>query len=77
MQTTLELPEPLFRRTEEIARSRGLSVDALISDVLEHEFGKERSMPAQNQSRLELPLLVSSAPGTLDLKDFDFDDLLA
>lgn len=77
MRTTVELPEPVYRRTEEIAQSRGLSVDALISDVLEREFGAESSIPAQDQPRVKFPLIISNQPGTLDLKDFDFDDLLA
>ena len=39
MRATVELPESVYRRTEEAARSRGLSVDELISDVLERELG--------------------------------------
>jgi hypothetical protein len=41
MQTILELSESILRRTEQAARARGVSVDALVSDVLEREFVDE------------------------------------
>jgi hypothetical protein len=76
MRATVELPESVYRRTEQAARARGLSVDELISGVLEQELGEEP--PAtQTPKYVTLPLIHSKNPGTLDLSDFDFDDLLA
>ena len=76
MRATVELPESIYRRTEQVARSRGLSVDELISDVLDRELGEEPHS-LQSQKRVEFPVIQSKQPGTLDLSDFNFDDLLA
>jgi hypothetical protein len=75
MRATVELPESVYRRTEQVARTRGLSVDELISGVLERELGKEPSYPLA-QKRVAFPLIRSKHPGTLDLAAFNFDDLL-
>jgi len=75
MQTTLELPESILRRTEQAARARGVSVDTLVSDVLEREFlGETQAAPALHH--VSLPIIHSKNPGTLDLSNFDLDDLL-
>jgi hypothetical protein len=56
MRATVELPESVYRRTEQVARTRGLSVDELISGVLERELGKEPSYPLA-QKRVAFPEL--------------------
>jgi hypothetical protein len=76
MRATVELPESIYRRTEQVARTRGLSVEELISGVLERELGGEILTP-QPSKYVALPLIHSKNPGTLDLSNFDFDDLLA
>jgi len=76
MRATVELPESVYRRTEQAARARGLTVDELISGALERELGEESLVP-QTSKYVTLPLIHSQNPGTLDLSNFDFDDLLA
>jgi hypothetical protein len=76
MQNTVELPEPIFRRTEEAARARGVGVDELISEMLERELANE-AQPVMTPHRVSLPVIHSRNPGTLDLSNFNFDDLLA
>jgi len=76
MQNTVELPESIFRRTEEAARARGVGVDELISEMLERELANE-AQPVMTPHRVSLPIIHSRNPGTLDLSNFDFDDLLA
>jgi hypothetical protein len=76
MRATVELPESVYRRTEQAARTRGVSIDELISDVLERELGEEPS-PPRAAKYVTLPIIHSKNPGTLDLSNFDFDDLLA
>jgi len=76
MQNTVELPESIYRRTEQAARTRGISVDALISAVLERELA-DAAKPSQTPHFVSLPMIRSNHPGTLDLSNFDFDDLLA
>jgi hypothetical protein len=75
MHTSVELPESIYRRAEESARARGVSVDVLISDVLERELAGETPHRRARQ-RVSFPIMNSSQPETLDLDDFNFDDLL-
>ena len=81
MRATVELPDAIYRRTEETAQARGLSVDKLIADLLERELEEPspvRALSGETTSkRVSFPLIHSNEPGTLDLSDFDFDDLLA
>ena len=75
MRTTVKLPESVYQQSEELARKRGFSVEQLIVRVLERELAQE---PAASPSpkRVTLPLITSKHPGSLDLANFDFDDLL-
>ncbi|HEX4810221.1 MAG TPA: hypothetical protein VH325_14875 [Bryobacteraceae bacterium] len=76
MQTTIQLPDEVYREGERIARAEGFTLEQLIVRTLEREFFQEKSAsPAR--SRVILPLIHSKEPGTLDLSNFNFDDLLA
>jgi hypothetical protein len=44
--------------------------------ALERELGAA-PVCRSGQTPVKLPLVPSKSPGVLDLKDFDFDDLLA
>jgi hypothetical protein len=44
-------------------------------EVLERELAHE-SAPQVNSATVHLPLIPSKRPGSLDLDDYDFDDLL-
>ena len=76
MQTTIQLPESVYRQGERIAQVKGISVDELIVEILERELA---SAPQNTgvRRRVHLPLISSSEPGSLNLSEFDFDDLLA
>ena len=76
VRTTIELPEAVYRQSERLARTKGSSVEELIVQTLERAFAAESNL-VQNSKRVKLPLVPSRQPGTLDLTDFDFDDLLA
>jgi len=79
MQTTVELPDALYRKSEALAASRGSSVEQLIIEAVAKEvrgaLEPDDSSPAGDRE-VELPLIPSKQPGTLDLSGFDFDDLL-
>jgi len=76
MRTTIELPESVYLQSTQIAHLKGFSVEELIVRTLERALSAES--PALRQSKpIAFPLTSSSQPGTLDLTDFDFDDLLA
>ena len=76
MRTTIELPESAYRKGEQVARMRGVTIEEFIVRAFERELRAEPAPPSHPQ-RVTLPLIASKEPGTLDLKDFNFDDLLA
>jgi hypothetical protein len=76
MQTTIQLPDEVYREGERIARSKGFTLEQLIVKTLEREFSNEDA-GSLTRNRVTLPLIHSSQPGILDLSNFDFDDLLA
>ncbi len=76
MRTTIELPDPVYRKGERVARNQGVTVEEFIIQTFERELNAAQDAPSRSR-RVTLPLLPSKEPGTLDLKDFNFDDLLA
>jgi hypothetical protein len=77
MRTTLDLPDTLFRRTKALAAMRGSSMKDLIVGVLEREVDSEIPEPERPARRpFELPAVHLAKGRTLDLSEFDFDDLL-
>jgi len=76
MQTTVNPPDALFERSATVAASRGTTVEQLIVQAIAREVGVCHPGSTGN-GEVELPVLSSKRPRTLDLSDFDFDDLLA
>ena len=76
MRTTIELPEGIYRQAERVARMQGVTIEEFIVRAFERELGAE-SPPPSRPKRVTLPLIPSKEPNTLDLRDFNFDDLLA
>ena len=75
MRTTVDLPEPLFRKTKEIAASRGSSMKDLILDAIAKEVESD-AQPMKTGMFVELPLIRLPKGSKVDLTGFDFDDLL-
>jgi hypothetical protein len=76
MRNTIELPEPIYRQGENLARLRGVTVAELAIRALERELLAAEPLPV-GRKRVSLPLVSSKEPGVMDLRDFDLDDLLA
>jgi len=76
MRTTIELPDSVYRKGEKVARTQGVTIEEFILRTFERELESEPETASQPK-RVVLPLLPSKEPGTLDLKDFNFDHLLA
>ena len=76
MRTTIELPEAVYRQAEKVARLQGVTIEEFIVRAFEREL-KSEPAPPSHPKRVTLPLIPSKEPGTLDLRDFNFDDLLA
>jgi hypothetical protein len=80
MQTTVNLPDPLYQETEALAASRGSTVEQFIVEAVAKEVQGNLASGASGSygdREVELPVIRSTRPGTLDLSHLDFDDLLA
>ena len=77
MQTTVNIPDCLYRMSERLAASRGATVEQFIVDAVEKEVQGDLGTETCGGREVELPVIRSRRPGTLDLSQFDFDDLLA
>lgn len=78
MQTTVDLPDALYRKGVALAASRGATVEQFIIEAVAKAVqGNLRSSTSDSGNReVELPLIHSKRPGTLDLSNFDFDELV-
>ncbi len=78
MRTTVDLPDGLYRKGVALAVSRGRTVAQFIieavAQAVQGDPGSSASDPGSRE--VELPLIHSKRPGTLDLSTFDFDELL-
>jgi hypothetical protein len=78
MRTTIDLPDALYRKTKALAALRGGSLKELVVRALEDEVRRASGAPQGRKRRRELPEPIRLHDGrTLDLTDFNFDDLLA
>jgi hypothetical protein len=80
MQTTVNLPDSLYQKSEQLAASRGATVEQFIVEAVKNEVQGNLGSGAPDSygdREVELPVIRSTRPGTLDLSHFDFDDLLA
>ena len=65
MRTTVDLPDPLFRKIKALASLNGLSLKEYITSALEHEVeGSKLNIESQ---RVTFPLVPSKSPGSIDL----------
>jgi hypothetical protein len=80
MQTTVNLPDTLYQKSEALAASRGATVEQFIVEAVEKEVQghlASDTFGSYGDREIELPVICSRRPGALDLSNFDFDDLLA
>jgi hypothetical protein len=79
MRTTVNLPDSLYQQSETLAASRGSTIEELIVEAVAKEVRSsiESEVPGMDAKRkIVLPIIHSRQPGTLDLSDLNFDDLL-
>ncbi|MHB8523658.1 MAG: hypothetical protein ACYDH9_23285 [Limisphaerales bacterium] len=55
MRTTVDLPNPLFKRVKSAAALRGLRLRQFVADALEQAL--EAGRPAPRRHRVKLPLI--------------------
>ena len=76
MRTTIDLPDTLFRKTKATAALQGSSLKELIVRAIEREVGSRGEDDHGRHHRVKLPLIRLGKGRKLDLRTFDFDDLL-
>ena len=76
MRTTIDLPDALFRKTKATAALQGSSLKELIVRAIEREVGSRGMDDPRRPHRVKLPLVRLGKGRKLDLRNFDFDDLL-
>jgi hypothetical protein len=79
MQTIVNVPDSLYQKSEALAASRGTTVEQFIVEALTKEVQGDLGSGASGtygDHEVQLPVIRSRRPGTLDLSRFDFDDLL-
>ncbi len=76
MRVMIELPDPLYRKGEQLARAQDISMEEFIIRAFERELRAGPDTPSHSK-RVTLPLIWSKEPGTLDLRNLNFDDFVA
>ena len=77
MRTTIELPDPLFRKAKATAALRGSTMKELVVHAIEREVRHQRPNAKEREREVKLPVMIWKGKKKLDLSDFDFDDLVA
>ena len=80
MRTTVNLPDSIYKESEALAASRGATVEQFIVEAVKNKLQGKPGADLHGTCggcEVELPVIRSKRPGTLDLSCFDFDDLLA
>lgn len=66
MRTTVDIPDPIYRRLKSRAASEGSSAKELILRGVDHIL--KRGL-RKSRRRIKLPIIRSKQPGTLDLNN--------
>jgi hypothetical protein len=67
MRTTVEMPDPLFRRAKATASLRGVTLRELVTQAVEHEISTGELGLLRGGRPVQLPLVPSSRPGKRNL----------
>jgi hypothetical protein len=74
MRTTVDIPDPLYRRLKTAAATRGCSVKSLVLRSVRASL--ERRPEERRKRRVKLPLVVSKRPGWLRLDNRVINEVL-
>ncbi len=74
MRTTVDIPDPLYRRLKIEAAQRGCSVKELVLRGVRTEL--EGGKGAGKKHRVKLPVVQSKRPGWLRLTNKQINDIL-
>jgi hypothetical protein len=74
MRTTVDIPDPIYRRLKSAAALRGCSVKDLVLLGVKAEL--EESKGRRRKKDVKLPLIDSKRPGKLDLTNRRINEIL-
>lgn len=74
MRTTVDIPDPIYRRLKSVAALRGCSVKELVLQGVHAEL--ERPDRKRKKKRVRLPLIDSQRPGWLRLTNQEINEIL-
>jgi hypothetical protein len=73
MRTTIDIPDSLYRTLKSRAAAEGTSVKAIVLRSVERDLNRPLG---GNRTAKRLPVIKSTAPGTLDLTKVNlYDDV--
>jgi hypothetical protein len=74
MRTTVDVPDPIFRKMKATAALRGLSLKEFLLNAVEQEMAKK---PSARNYTVEVPLIRSKRPGKRALTNAQIEGMLA
>ncbi len=74
MRTTVDIPDPVYRRLKREAAQRGCSVKVLVLRGVEAEL--ESGKPVRKSRAVKLPIIDSKRPGWLRLTNQQINEIL-
>lgn len=74
MRTTVDIPDPVYRRLKSRAAREGSSAKELILRGVEHVL---RGRPRKSRRRVKLPIIRSKQPGTLELDNAKIFEIIS
>lgn len=74
MRTTVDIPDPLYRRLKSMAATRGCSVKSLVLRSVKSEL--EYKPAKRKKRRVKLPIIGSKHPGSLRLDNRAIHEIL-
>ncbi len=74
MRTTVDVPDPVFRKMKATAALRGVSLKQFLLNAVEQEMARK---PSARDYTVTVPLIRSKRPGKRALTNAEIEDLLA
>ena len=72
MRTTIDIPDPIYRRLKAVAALRGSTVKEIVLKLVENELAG----PSPKKRRIRPPLIESDRPGSLHLTNAQINEIL-
>lgn len=76
MRTTIELPDPVFRRMKAVAAMQGSTIKEFVQRAVERELAPSLKQPNKKSHRVKLPLIRGKEKRTLSLTNGQIDEAL-